>query len=101
MISPRLLKECFWEFGFSPQDIEDLFESRSWEDQQFLFEKILANSTELLVDMELFDMPRLEQLIMAYAVPTFNHSFLLRRKQILEYYFLGSPMQIEELKWPA
>jgi len=97
----RLIKECFWEYNFTPDEIDKLIHSDNINEQLFVFEKILANSTDLLNDMELFDLKDLETLVEKYVVPTFNYAYLARRKNIVEYYFFDKPLEIEELKWVA
>ena len=97
----RLNKECFWEYSFSIDDIDRLFVDGSTSEKSFLFEKILANSTDLLNDMELFDLEELQILVDNYQVPKFNFDYLSRRKNIIEYYFLDRPLEIQELKWVA
>jgi hypothetical protein len=83
------------------EDIVSLFQSNDFREQQFLFGKILVNSTQLLKNMKLFNKQDLEKLIIGYKVPTFNHDYIARRKNMLEYYFLGKPLTINELKWIA
>jgi len=97
----RLIKECFWEYNFGYEDIDKLIHSDDITQQLFLFEKILGNSTELLYDMELFDLKDLKILTKRYVVPKFNHDYLARRKNIVEYYFFDKPLEVEELKWVA
>jgi len=65
----RLKRECFWEYNFSDEDIDNLRFSKDIREKQFLFEKILSNSTDLLNDMELFDRKDLEELVEKYIVP--------------------------------
>lgn len=97
----RLNKECFWEYSFGYEDIDRLIYSENITERLFLFEKILANSTELLNDLELFDLKDLKILVEKYVVPKFNHDYLSRRKNIVEYYFFDKPLEVEELKWVA
>lgn len=97
----KLIKDCFWEYDFTSEEIDTLLKEGSFKEKQFLFEKILANSTQLLRDMELFDKETLQKLLETYSVPRFNYDFLHRRKNILEYYFFDKPLTIDELKWTA
>ncbi len=94
-----LLKDCFWEYTFTPEDIIRMLSSGTIQEKQFLFEKILLNSTELLNDMALFNKDDLRILIEEYVVPRFNADYSKRRKNILEYYFFDLPLEIEELQW--
>ena len=66
-----------------------------------LFEKILLNSTDMLCDLQIFKKVDLKRLIEGYEVPSFNHEYIFRRKNITEVYFLDKKLEIEELKWVA
>ena len=101
MAYERLLRDCFWEYDFSAEDIGRIVESGSFKEKLFLFEKILANSTDLLLDLQIFDKEELRRLLDSYSVPSFNHDYLKRRKNIVEYFFFDEPLDIEELKWIA
>jgi len=95
----RLTKECFWEYSFSHADIDRFVCGGDAGEKSFLFEKILSSSTDLLNDMELFDFKDLQMLVENYQVPRFNHDYLSRRKNIVEYYFFDKPLEVQELKW--
>ena len=97
----KIAKDCFWEYHFSAEDIGNLFKSSDKREKQFLFEKILLNSHELFRDMALFDRQDLDALLEAYNVPRFNKKYIERRKNSVEYYLLGKPLTIDELKWTA
>ena len=97
----NILKDCFWEYNFSEEDILSLAKSKDRQEQMFLFSKILENAKELLKSMKIFDKKDLERLIESYRVPTFKHAYMARRLNIVEYYFLDKPLTINELKWVA
>jgi len=97
----QLLKDCFWEYNFTPADLNKIITSDNVREKQFLFEKILANSTQLLHDLKIFPQAELKFLVDRYKVPTFNHEYLARRKNIVEYHFFNQELTIEELKWTA
>lgn len=97
----QIIKDCFWEYSMSSDDIVALAKSDDLKEQEFLFEKLLLNSTRLFKSMEIFDRESLSHLISMYAVPKFNHDFIARRKNMLEYYFLDKPLTVNELKWTA
>jgi len=95
----QIIKDCFWEYDFSSDDILAMAQSSDFREQQFLFEKILLNSTRLLKSMEIFARKDFEKLLSAYRVPAFNSDYIVRRKSMLEYYFLDKPLLVNELKW--
>jgi len=97
----RLIKDCFWEYNFTEKDIKKLFNSSNFKEKQFLYEKILLNSSELLNDLSLFDRNELKMLSENYTIPTFNQDYISRRQNIVQYFFLDKPLLIDELKWVA
>ncbi len=97
----NIIKDCFWEYAFSEEDILSLAKSKNKQEQMFLFSKILENSQELIKSMKIFDKKDLERLIKSYTVPTFKYEYMARRFNIVEYYFLDKPLTINELKWVA
>ena len=97
----NILKDCFWEYHFSAEEIGQFFKSSDKREKQFLFEKILLNSHELFKDMALFSRKDLEIMLESYVVPRFNKEYIYRRKNSVEYYLLDKPLMIDELKWTA
>jgi len=96
-----ILKDCFWEYNFTEDNIISLAKSQNQQEQMFLFTKILENATELIKSMKIFDKEDLERLIDSYTLPTFKRDYMARRLNIIEYYFLDRPLTINELKWVA
>jgi len=97
----RIKKDCFWDYNFSDNEIKQLALSSNIRENNFLFEKILLNSTTLFQDLKIFDMDKLSKLIRDYKVPRFNSEYIFRRKNMAEAYFLNKPILINELKWIA
>ena len=95
----RLIKDCFWEYSFTPDDILDMAKGSDWRKKSFLFEKILLNSTKMLQDLKIFDHSDLERLINDYKIPRFNKKYAFKRKNMAEVYFLGKEVLVNELKW--
>ncbi len=97
----KIANECFWEYHFSAEEIGRLFKSSDQGEKQFIFEKILLNSHEPFKDMALFDKEDLRKMLESYVPPAFNGEYIQRRKNIIEYYFFNTPLEIDELKWSA
>ena len=97
----NIIKDCFWEYHFSQEDILSLARSKDWQEQMFLFSKILEKAQELLKSMKIFNQKDLNALIDTYTLPTFKREYMARRLNIVEYYFLGKPLTVNELKWVA
>jgi len=96
----KILKDCFWEYDFSIDDIKKLAIGDERE-KSFLFEKILLNSTVLFNALKIFDNDTLKILIENYKVPKFNDAYISKRKNMAEVYFLNKPVTVNELKWVA
>ena len=97
----RILKECFWEYDLDADDLIRLASSEHESENKMLFEKILLNSTRLFVDLKIFESEKLKKLIETYKVPSFNHDYIAKRKNMAEVYFLNKPITVDELKWVA
>ena len=95
----QLIKDCFWEYDVTSADLVKMITSGNLQEKQFLFEKILANSTQLLHDLKIFPKDELEMLADSYKVPNFNHEYLSRRLNIIKYHFFDQKLMVEELKW--
>ena len=100
-ILDNIIKDCFWDLDFTDKDINDIINSKDIKGKSFLFDKILLNSTNLILDLKIFRKIDLKWLIEKFEVPNFNYDYIFRRKNIVEVYFLDKPLLIEELKWIA
>ena len=97
----RIKKDCFWDYNFSDEEISALASSDNTRERNFLFQKILINSTSLFNDLKIFKRDALFNLLTEYKIPQFNHDYIFRRKNIAEVYFFDKPLLVEELKWVA
>jgi hypothetical protein len=97
----RILKECFWEYDLNHDDLLKLAASENIRENNFLFEKILLNSSRMFADLKIFESEKLKKLIENYKVPSFNHDYIAKRKNMAEVYFLDKPITATELKWVA
>ncbi len=95
----RIKKECFWDYDISIEWIKDVIEGDDFSKKQFIFEKILLNSTRLFEDLNIFSQQDLKMLIENYKIPSFNREYCERRKNLVEVYFLNKPLTIKELQW--
>ena len=95
----RVVKECFWDTNISQLEIEAIISGDDFRKKQFLFEKILLNSTKLFYDLSLFNKTTIKELLSCMHVPRFNGTYIARRKNLAEVYFLNYELKIDELKW--
>lgn len=97
----RIIKDCFWDLAISEEDIKNILHSNDKKKKAFLFDKILLNSTQMLVDLQIFTIDEIKEFLNEYKVQKFNYNHIFRRKNIAEVYFLNKPLEINELKWIA
>ncbi len=97
----RILKECFWDVDMQASEIKEIISGQDFRKKQFLFEKILLNSTKMLRDLSMFESSELQGLLDNIKIPSFNYDYVFRRKNIVEVYFFNSKLLIDELKWVA
>jgi hypothetical protein len=95
----RIKKDCFWDYNFTNKKISALAHSPNIRENNFLFQKILLNSTNIFSDLKIFNIEKLTYLIENYKVPQFNYNYAFKRKNMAEVYFLDKPVLINELKW--
>jgi len=98
-ILDKIIRECFWEYHFSPQNLLDIAQGNHEQEQRFLFGKIFENSTDVLKALEIFPEGVLFKLLKAYKIQRFNHCFLERRLKTLKFHFLKEQVSIPELEW--
>ncbi len=97
----RINKECFWEYNFTNEEIVRMAKSNNLKVKLFLLGKILANSTNLFSDLRIFSLKEIENLLEIIKIPNFKREYFERRKNLIEFYFFGKPLKVEELKWQA
>ncbi len=95
----RIIRECFWDLNITGEDIQNFLSGSDLRAKTFLFEKILTNSTKLLLDLQLFNKGVLKKIMENYEIKQFNRDYLFRRKNIAEAFFFNKPLEIDELKW--
>ncbi|MCK9491172.1 MAG: hypothetical protein M0Q24_03695 [Sulfurimonas sp.] len=97
----RIQKDCFWDINISREDLEAILSGNDERKKSMLFEKILLNSTRIFIDLKIFKIEELAELLENYKIPQFNSEHAFRRKNMAEVYFLDKPLLIDELKWIA
>ena len=91
----RLVKDCFWDLNISEDEIDHILNGNDLRQKNFLFDKILLNSTKLFYDLNQFKHSDLQILLENYSAPTFNEEYALRRKNMAEVYFFDKSLLIE------
>ena len=49
-----IIRDCFWEYDFMPESLMKIAIGNNQREQQFLFEKIFENSTNVLQALWIF-----------------------------------------------
>ncbi len=73
-ILDNIIKDCFWDLDFTDKDLADIINSKDIK-KKFLFDKILLNSTNLFIDLKIFNSDDLKILIEKFEVPNFNYDY--------------------------
>jgi hypothetical protein len=95
----RIIKESFWDYNFTVYEIKEICQSNNLKNKKFVFEKILKNSTEILIDITIFTENDIIKLLKEFKPPKFNYDFINRRFKILKRLILKEEVEIMELSW--
>jgi hypothetical protein len=95
------LKDIFWEYEFTQEDIVDILEGQDFQKKKFLFEKILLNSKNMFLELSEFSIHDLKTLLESYQPGNFNREFVTRRKAMAETFFFEKPINLPEFQWKA
>ena len=79
--------------------IDNIINGADKKKKEYLFSKILLNSTHLFADLNIFHKADLNEMIELFKIPQFNSDYAFRRKNMAAVYFLNHPLLINELKW--
>ncbi len=72
---------------------------RDSQERQFLFDKILENSSEAIAALRIFPEKELIRLIKEKRVSKFNQTIHGQKLKILMFHYLKEPVVIPELDW--
>ena len=97
----RVAKVRFWDLSISEDDIKEILKCNDNRRKRLLFEKILTNSSNLFLDINMFDKKELSTFLDEYKIPSFNYEYISKRKNMIDVFFFNKPLLINELKWIA
>jgi hypothetical protein len=95
----RILKECFWDYNYNANDLEQMASSNLDFEKKSLFAKILQNSSDVLNDIEIFSYKDRVNLLNLFKTGQYKSEYLNKRYKILRHFILGDDVTIKELKW--
>ncbi|MCP4160440.1 MAG: hypothetical protein GY760_10225 [Deltaproteobacteria bacterium] len=95
----RIIKECFWDYNISKNEIISIAESNDFREKKHLFEKILLNSTDRIRSIkELFKKNDLIELFDSISINRYN-KYAERNILVTRYFLLGENQKIKGLEW--
>lgn len=95
----RVLKECFWDYNISKDELLKIINSNNLREKRKLFEKIIYNSFDKLLPLKLFfTKEELEYFFKNFKI-TYNQKYIKRHILVLENLLLGKKHKIKGLEW--
>lgn len=94
----RILKECFWDYNLTKEDIADTIKSDDYRKKKKLFEKIIYNSTDSLKDLQIFSKQDLKKMFEDLHI-SYNKNYINKKVKVLKYLLYGDMQDIEDLQW--
>jgi hypothetical protein len=94
----RLIKECFWDYNLTVQDIFDMAKSDNSRLQKKLFDKIIYNSSDKSRALKAFNPDDLKKLFEQFT-PSQNLNFINKIIPALRNILLNEKNVIPSLKW--
>ena len=98
-IIQAILKDCFWDYDLTEEDIGGIVESGDEREKMWLFEKILYNSRDPLKALTIFKRDQLSRLFKEFVVPEHKRGHIERRFLALKHILLGEKTKIKGLEW--
>lgn len=95
----QIIKDCFWDYSITENDIINILKSNDMRLKQKLFSKIIYNSTDKARTlMKLFDEALLKKLFDTFT-SSYNQKHIDRSVLVLKNILLGEKNAIKGLEW--
>lgn len=94
----KIIKECFWDYRFSIEDIERILDERDERELQKLFEKIIFNAQDKVLSLALFQKEDLKKLFASFQI-TRNDWYIQKHVGALRAIFFEEAIVIKGLEW--
>jgi hypothetical protein len=94
-----ILNQCFWDYNYKIEDIENIIATGKMEQKLYLLKKIIANHNFYFKAAQVFPAAELTQLLANIPDQAFRHEFQNIRLTSLKNYFLGEKNAPERLRW--
>jgi hypothetical protein len=95
----EMIKECYWEYNVTSDEILDIVDGEDIRKKKKLFEKIIYNSThKYLLLTSLFDKNTLREFFDGLKI-TYNNRFITRQTILLRNFLFDEKNIIRVLEW--
>lgn len=97
-ILKQIIKECFWDYNVSNEDINNILLNNDSREIKKLFSKILYNSQDKLLALSIFTNMQLKECFSDFKI-TYNHKYITKHFLVLKSILLHEHTYIESLAW--
>jgi hypothetical protein len=94
----RIIKECYWDYNISKDDLNDILNSNNTRDKEKVFSKIIYNSKDKILSLKLFSKQQLEDFFQNFKI-TYNEKYISKHVMVLKRLLLDDINYIESLEW--
>jgi hypothetical protein len=94
----RIIKECYWDYNITKDDLKSILASDNKRDMKKVFSKIIYNSKDKLLSLQLFSKQQLHEFFADFKV-TYNEKYITNHVLILKTLLLGEKNHIKSLEW--
>ncbi len=94
----RIIKECYWDYNISKDDLNDILNSNNTRDKEKVFSKIIYNSKDKILSLKLFSKQQLEDFFQNFKI-TYNEKYISKHVMVLKRLLLDDINYIKSLEW--
>ncbi len=94
----HIIKECYWDYNITPNELATIVKSGDIRSKSKIFNKIVENSTDRVLALQIFDKCELRELF-DKCNNSFTRDRVHRNVLALRNIFLGENNQIKGLEW--
>jgi hypothetical protein len=99
-LAVNIIKECYWDYNITEDDILNIIESDDFRLKQKLFSKIIYNSRDRIKSLQIFKRDELKKLFNSFSTgKVYHEKYIIRHLLVLRNIFLDENNIIEGLEW--
>ncbi|MBF0242738.1 MAG: hypothetical protein HQK64_09740 [Desulfamplus sp.] len=95
----EILQQCFWDYSYTAQDIDNIIKSGTKDEKLYLLKKIILNYKEVFKAVKIFDKDELQELLSEIPNGCFRYEFQNTRLMALRNHYLGEEYAPKRLRW--